>query len=1179
MVNIKSLVEQENQTQQTLSPIITKGVNIKDLVEAQGDTKIKQTIIKPKKKKKFNLVDAYKKALKFEFDIAKKQPGISGILKTGEAIYKDPNLSLNPLKAISNISILGKRTAKNVREFFELPGYAVAATAFGIYKSPQAIKWAAENPEKFNKKIKEVIDKTPEALSKALGVSKEIGKAILLDAKDYATDPYGYTLKDPFYGVLNASIVLGGAGQAVKGIGGIKKSIAIKDVLKKTGGKVTKSNAKEIRKILDKKVTPEKIDVPLVNLSGKKPIFTQATKEVSLSKNPVIVFMQERLLKGEGKTSQLYKVYRNATAKTDVANFLEKEQGEFIKIRNEIQETAKKEIKKLDKADQKLFSAYIEGKTALIKETSPELAKAINRYKAVNKKIEKKLIAEGMLTKDIADIRRYLPYAKSKGWVDKEGKFTKPFNKVVEAYKKEGKGLIDEPLYYPHEFPKTTKELLNPDVVKWTDELVKKGKITSTQTIRKHKPSFLKKAKGSEGYITDINEVLPAYYTKVEGLLKSKKMIERLDKNYSRPLTENKGLLPGYREWRPGDILTSFKKTFDFKKEVINKVEKMSDDELISRILENTIKLDDIEKTIYKKVKKPKKQIPVDVYNEMQKRVKPTPSWLRMYDKFITEPWRTAILPFRPAWIMFNMVGNETFMALKGVLPKERLQSVFNKSMRKLADRYVGGRNFTAEMSKDIHWGKYSDTWFAKLHEGFSKIYNFKYNPLKYIERFGWNVNKLIERYARHSIFISRSKEVLKEQMYSLGKKGKRAYEKMSDVAKLKAVEKNPKLIKEAIDTTNEFLNDYTKMYEWQRRIGRRFFPFISFTLHILRLSAKLPVKYPGRSQMIKTMSQILEEAGVDYNKDASLKQAIDEQLPPEWLREAGSFNVIEIPGKQIRFNPFYFNPFSMMVEFARSIEQGKLPLQALDTAGMGLPSHPLMSMSLEMILEMDMFTRRPFEKKGVSQGYTMDNTGKIIPFTGSKVPPDIILRKMIPQYNTIMKLLKKPLSTYSGESAYKFEYKGTTYNLVKLRKLEKEVEKLEKLVAASRYFGSGLYVYSPKEQEIRYKKAYASVMSNLKREKKISKKIKEDIKGGNKMDELGFNSGLTPEREKEIFDRFEMLKKITPTAEAEETKPLEKRKVDNFLYNWIIRALLKTIPAEFLTEEQKKILKSTPTP
>lgn len=266
------------------------------------------------------------------------------------------------------------------------------------------------------------------------------------------------------------------------------------------------------------------------------------------------------------------------------------------------------------------------------------------------------------------------------------------------------------------------------------------------------------------------------------------------------------------------------------------------------------------------------------------------------------------------------------------------------------------------------------------------------------------NLNTGVDEFMRRATFISEiEKRAAKKALMQSGERFDKA---MSFAEKMDTL--GPDEVAAAARHVNDFLNDYAKQAPWQRRVLRRFLPFQSFLVHMAKLTARMPVNYPGRAKMIQSIA----EMGNEYQNEQWRESGVDPENVPAWrmgqlpIRGSTKTGTITTLGTQ-GFNPTSGLGFNQ-TEMRDDPTAGGLASALADQLGPG-PSW------LRQIIEARTGIGQPFSKPGVKTAFGTNQATDAE--TGEPVAPPRptlidLIRQSSPQIG-LVESLAQPKETY----------------------------------------------------------------------------------------------------------------------------------------------------------------------
>lgn len=368
----------------------------------------------------------------------------------------------------------------------------------------------------------------------------------------------------------------------------------------------------------------------------------------------------------------------------------------------------------------------------------------------------------------------------------------------------------------------------------------------------------------------------------------------------------------------------------------------------------------------------------------------------------MTTAWKVAVLAFSPSWFINNAIGNLMLNTFAGVKPDAYLKAFLQKFKVLVPEEEIeaGGfirgiaqpaAEYTRYMRRGLAESKFIDTILTKqpfrlLEWGASKAYDF---------------NAAIENYFRKAAYISKAEELGRVKLLQKGGSSlSRSIGKFEDVfsaKNLKAAMSDSKIMKKALQFTNDALNDYSRLSVFEKRFFRRYFPFYNWWKFINTTALTLPFKRPFAAQTLK----LLSDTAADVRDDMWFSFGVNPEDLEDWQQEMIPVGVNE-QGKIFAIAMRGANVFTSL---------SMLGLAQLN---------PAASVLAEGWLGRDLFTGRPFTRKDVIKTFGGD-LWTVDPRTGEpkkvkKVTPDLLYRlfRKFPQFQFLSTMLA-PYARYSA--------------------------------------------------------------------------------------------------------------------------------------------------------------------
>jgi hypothetical protein len=381
-----------------------------------------------------------------------------------------------------------------------------------------------------------------------------------------------------------------------------------------------------------------------------------------------------------------------------------------------------------------------------------------------------------------------------------------------------------------------------------------------------------------------------------------------------------------------------------------------------------------------------------------------------LYDIPTISVWRKGVL-YYPGWVVNNLIGNVVFNTMAGILPTAYFKAMMRDYMEYVPEA-VKGSTFTAEqiLGRGKAGGAYNVEWWAreikdakgnpvinkkdgetlkkgypvgqntfKLQQGIEKVTDAT-KVLPAYEKMVTGANELVEGNARGAHYIQKAIGLAKR--HAERKYGKVFSQAMNDIDALKYARNNAEVEAQAVKSVNEFLNDYRNAGRFERQVIKRIFPFWSFMKHSTTLATTYAFKHPKTALLLKETlintvnkekddrdNDVIREAQANGNADYRRNFGVD-------LYDTGH-------NTKVSYVPSSANPFSSISAAEYAIydaldKQGSIAdaiPAAVNEAGLGLSSSPLVAPAIAMLMGIDPYTGKAYEKQGQINGWQIDPT------------------------------------------------------------------------------------------------------------------------------------------------------------------------------------------------------------
>lgn len=357
----------------------------------------------------------------------------------------------------------------------------------------------------------------------------------------------------------------------------------------------------------------------------------------------------------------------------------------------------------------------------------------------------------------------------------------------------------------------------------------------------------------------------------------------------------------------------------------------------------------------------------------------------RMYWDAPINLWRSFVLAGSPRWVLYNLLGNITFLKMQGGrlsdVARLGVSKLWQTKIKKLIGGVEGQGGFYGatrdliestgeDISAGVHGGFFSGTnqyqthYGAAENTGIAQMYKLaqQTKPVKLASRFAHNVrefNEHLEETFRMGSFLQGVRDAEK-----LRGAGVRFLSSENSIQKLMRDGLSEADAMKALDEVNYFFNDYNALSPMERNIVRRFIaPFYSFYKHTVKLMLSYPFTHPIRSNMMNKLTQLTNEIN-------------DIGMVPDWLEGAvptGNLGQPDDPMATRFLTARGVNPFTNL---------GQSPEQMLFGA-----MNPFLKTGYEQITGTSTLTGEPFTAPDVFTPFGSDQQYRIDPDTMTVEP------------------------------------------------------------------------------------------------------------------------------------------------------------------------------------------------
>lgn len=533
----------------------------------------------------------------------------------------------------------------------------------------------------------------------------------------------------------------------------------------------------------------------------------------------------------------------------------------------------------------------------------------------------------------------------------------------------------------------------------------------NTKPVRTYNPKSTKKSYNRSGYIgqdtnvtkQQLKDVLRRSTMEIMKWEQNMALVESITRRPDvRLLRPGEELEPGYKAFMPDGLLTFYRGNIDLVKEMNKIVEAGGAGPDVYDVLYRGIREvfpDENAVKNYVGVKRGKVyQVPEAVFNVIEKRIKETNPYFKIFYDQPLDAFRFAALSLYPRWHVNNMVGNAIFSIVSGDAFNPQAFYAYQQARkhdRLMPDDLFGGVHMV-ERTTSGHLGGAVDRipWVkstVQLHDKFldsgtvgTVVKNIEsstgkaFKPLIAVGNYSFRINQDVDDMFKGAAYINRA---LKEERKGLLRRMTTSFEETQRI--LEDLNQNPKKRQKIIDEVHNYYYYGLNLTDVERRIIRRAIPFYSWmrwsTLYAYRITTETPV----RANIIANMAQQFYDMTGQDELPGYLRGSV-----PIGTDEDGTVYYLRTSG----MNPFY----GLVDAFQRG------PLGAA-----GVSSSPAIKTGIERMTGRDIFLGNPFTKEGLQRAFNGDlyrfdpELGETVKVESPELPGRIehLLRNFLPQY------------------------------------------------------------------------------------------------------------------------------------------------------------------------------------
>ncbi len=603
------------------------------------------------------------------------------------------------------------------------------------------------------------------------------------------------------------------------------------------------------------------------------------------------------------------------------------------------------------------------------------------------------MIAKGMLSPAGAMERAYLPLRIQSGarYDYRAGGFSGGTD-TLELHRMFDEAGHSAPVYFPH---------LDVRHMNFKDFLT-----LSKSTIGARRAAEPRYARRSTGYLFEKGlyerDAAKAYSQRAAQAVRFEetyRLVDEVARRFGRPVSSLDEISPATeRVYAPEGLVRFFRMQMHFSDEVADLTARLaSDDEALAQAFKAV--MEPVQDEIGREVARSGVGVttkglelyalPKAVAERLEAHVRPllgpgTERNIRLFFDTPTNVWRGLVLAGSPRWVVNNLFGNVVFAKMQGARLRDVIAQL-DRSWRSKLDEVPGvteatGGFFAAGTQYLPKRGTANLTRTGQFYEALAAT-----RPVSRAKRIAAtmrHVNGAIEDAFRKASYLKGlERRQIEAGVRTTGRSFASSQARLERIAA--GIPDGPageRMIRQALDEVDHFLNDYVTQSPFGRKVIRRFLvPFWSFYRHVAKLAVTWPLEYPGRAIVLTQMVDLANEMTAEYGE------------VPSWLE--GALPVGTNPDGSVRFlTSRGANPFSALLQ---------TPLSLL---------HPAWKLVYERSTGRSAFTGREFSDPDVVTPFGSDQRFQIlrdpagVPIGAEpidRVAPGILehLLQQVPQY------------------------------------------------------------------------------------------------------------------------------------------------------------------------------------
>lgn len=295
--------------------------------------------------------------------------------------------------------------------------------------------------------------------------------------------------------------------------------------------------------------------------------------------------------------------------------------------------------------------------------------------------------------------------------------------------------------------------------------------------------------------------------------------------------------------------------------------------------------------------------IPIEIAEHIKQHIAPSWPGIEVLTDIggLTSFWRHFVLSFAPAWQAVNETSNAILTGIAGNLTRGGQLARQLKARGTRMPGMVGAQTILPEFGESFGYSARTQVWLKNrgrlgeamlefnrnLHNtGVMKAGRFgaQFNQIRDSFYKGLNVLTEIEREirlaARTDVGLGIGPKTLtRAEVRQVARSGEKMLETMELILDGAGIRGQNHFLREMVARASETVYSWNALAPWQRQYLSKFIPFSGWQLFMNGLLMRLPVRYPGRAWLLKSMGKL----GSDFVEDMFEAAGVDPSTIPEW--------------------------------------------------------------------------------------------------------------------------------------------------------------------------------------------------------------------------------------------------------------------------------------------------------